>query len=141
MAKIAPVTDTELQTIMPPRTYVLWKALIEKIDSMYDMEKVWDSGGKAAKYVLRFRRGGKTLVSLFPKETGIGMMVIYGKDERARFEAAQSGLSNKVVDEYKNAQTYHDGKWVKFGLPDDVVWRDIPALLLVKRKPNRIQMR
>ena len=139
MAKIATVTDAELQTIMPPRTYAFWKKLIEKIDNLYDMEKAWDKGGKTAKYVLRFRRGGKTLVSLFPKETGIGLMVVYGKEERAKFEAAQSGLSNKVVDEYKNAHTYHDGKWVKFGLPDDDVWRDVSALLLVKRKPNRIQ--
>jgi hypothetical protein len=137
MAKIEPVSTIELQTIMPQPIFSLWSEVIGKIDSLYDMDKEWDTGGKAAKYVLRFRRGGKTLVSLFPQADGIGLMVIYGKDERIKFEMGRAAFSTKVVLEYDNAKTYHDGKWIMFSLPDQDVLEDLPSLLAVKRKPNR----
>ena len=138
MEKMEPVGDEELKSILTPELFALWTSVIAKIDAAYDMEKEWDKGGKAAKYVLRFRRGGKTLVSLFPKESAIGLMVIYGKDEREKFEAGQANFSNKVVSEYHNAKTYHDGKWIMFHLPDEDVLNDLLAMLAIKRKPKVI---
>ena len=137
MPKIESVSYVELQDIMPPHIFVLWNEIIEKIECLYEMEKVWDNGGKEAKYVLRFRRGGKTLVSLFPKENSIGILVIYGKDERGKFEANLAAFSNDVSSEYEKAHTYHDGKWIMYYLPNENVLRDLPALLAIKRKPNR----
>ena len=134
MAKIEPVEDEELKSILTPELFALWTSVIAKIDAAYDMEKEWDKGGKASKYVLRFRRGGKTLVSLFPNESSIGLLVIYGKDEREKFEARQANFSNKVVSEYHNAKTYHDGKWIMFNLPDEDVVNDLLAMLAIKRK-------
>ena len=138
MAKMEPVKDEELRSILKPELFTLWAYVIAKIDAAYDMEKEWDKGGKAAKYVLRFRRGGKTLVSLFPNESAIGLMVVYGKDERDKFEAQQANFSSKVVSEYHSAKTYHDGKWIMFYLPDEDVMNDMPALLAIKRKPKKV---
>ena len=138
MPKIEPVKDEELKSILSPELFTLWTSIIAKIDSAYDMEKEWDKGGKAAKYVLRFRRGGKTLVSLFPNDSAIGLMVIYGKDERAKFEAQQADFSSKVVSEYHSAKTYHDGKWIMFYLPDENVFSDLLAMLAIKRRGKKI---
>ena len=138
MAKMEPVKNEELKSILSPDLFALWTSVITKIDAVYDMEKEWDKGGKAAKYVLRFRRGGKTLVSLFPKESSIGLMVVYGQDERAKFEARQADFSSQVVSEYHNAKTYHDGKWIMFYLPDEDVLNDLLAMLAIKRKPRKI---
>ena len=137
MAKIEPVKDEELKSIMSPDLFTQWTSVITKIDSVYDMEKEWDKGGKAAKYALRFRRGGKTLVTLFPNESIIGLMVVYGKDEQAKFEAQQANFSSKVVSEYQIAKTYHDGKWIMFHIPDDDVFNDLLMLLAIKRKPKK----
>ena len=41
-------------------------------------------------------------------------MIIFGKDERVKFEAIRDTLSNAVCGKYDEAQTYHDGKWVMF---------------------------
>jgi len=137
MTKMESVKDEELKSILTPSLLTLWTSVIAKIDAAYDMEKVWDKGGKAAKYVLRFRRGGKTLVSLFPNESAIGLMVVYGKDERAKFEAQQANFSSRVVSEYQIAKTYHDGKWIIFQLPDEDVMNDLLMLLSIKRKPKK----
>ena len=137
MPKMEPVTDEELKSILSLNLFALWTSIIEKIDAAYETEKEWDKGGKAEKYVLRFRRGGKTLVSLFPKESAIGLLVIYGKDERAKFEARQADFSSKVLAEYNNAKTYHDGKWIMFYLPDEDVFNDLLPMLAIKRRPKK----
>ena len=137
MAKLSTVSEVELREIMPAQIYSHWLSIIHKIRSLYDMGEEWDKGGKTAKYVLRFRRGGKTLVSLFPKEDRIGLMVVLGKDERGKFESTLPAFSSKVVKEYEAAHTYHDGKWIMFNLPDKDVENDLSALLALKRKPNR----
>ncbi|GHV82683.1 hypothetical protein AGMMS50212_00230 [Spirochaetia bacterium] len=137
MANLSTVSEVELQEIMPTQIYSHWLSVIHKIRSLYDMDEEWDKGGKTAKNVLRFRRGGKTLVSLFPKEDGIGLMVVLGKDEREKFESTLPTFNSKVVKEYESARTYHDGKWIMFNLPDQDVENDLPVLLALKRKPNR----
>ena len=137
MPKIESVSDAELKEIIPTQIFIIWNEVVEKIESLYEMERVWDTGGKEAKYVLRFRRGGKTLVSLFPKENSIGLLVIYGKDEQSKFEANLSAFSDDVSAEYEKAHTYHDGKWIMYYLPNKNVLLDLPALLAIKRKPNR----
>jgi len=134
--KMEPVKDEELKSILSPDLFGLWTAIVAKIDAVYDMEKEWDKGGKESKYILRFRRGGKTLVSLFPKESGIGILVIYGKDERSKFEAQQADFSSKVVSGYMSAKTYHDGKWITYYLPDEDVFNDLLPMLAIKRKPK-----
>ncbi|MCL2538983.1 MAG: DUF3788 domain-containing protein [Oscillospiraceae bacterium] len=139
MPRLEAVSEEELQRVMQPHVYVLWNELIGRIESLYDMEKVWGSGGKTGKYVLRLRRGGKTLVSLFPKEASVGLLLVYGKAERDRFEAEGAAFSDDVTSEYGKAHTYHDGKWIMYSLPNENVMCDLPALLAIKRRPNRIQ--
>jgi len=137
MPKIEAVGAAELREIMPLPILTLWNKLIAQIEGLYEMEQVWDNGGKAAKYVLRFRRGGKTLVTLFPKEDAIGILVIYGKDERGKFEAKRGSFSKEITTAYDQARTYHDGKWITFYAPNEKITRALPALLAIKRKPNR----
>ena len=137
MPKIEPVSDEIIRTILNLELYFLWDSVTQTIDSIYDMDKEWHRGGKAAQYELKFRRGGKTLVSLFPREDSIGLMVILGKAERDKFETQEAMFSTSVVEAYQNATTFHDGKWIMYQLPNDEVVKDLPALLAIKRKPNR----
>ena len=64
-------------------------------------------------------------------------MIIFGKEERAKFEAVRDTFSNAVCRQYDEAQTYHDGKWVMFEPTNTAELDDYMRLLAVKRKPNR----
>ena len=64
-------------------------------------------------------------------------MIIFGKDERAKFEADRESYSKEVQTTYDEAQTYHDGKWVMFKPVDSSLFDDFIRLLNIKRKPNR----
>ncbi len=117
--------------------YSIWKDLCALIEREYDMERVWNSGGKAWTYEYKYRRGGKTLCALYASENRIGFMVIFGKDERATFDRNREKYAKAIQKVYDDAQTYHDGKWLMFELTDTSLFDDFIGLLKIKRKPNR----
>lgn len=136
MLEKAPSND-EMVTLIGKNLFVVWTKLCELIETKYDMERLWSSGGKAWKYEYKYRRGGKTLCALYAKENCCGLMVIFGKDERAKFEANRKSYSAEVQKIYDEAKTYHDGKWIMFELKDTSLFPDMENLLLIKRRPNR----
>ena len=117
--------------------YDVWRALCALIDETYDMDRLWNAGGKAWKYEYKYRRGGKTLCALYARENCVGFMVILGKDERLKFEADRENYTEEVRSIYDKAQTYHDGKWLMFEPADASLFPDFIRLLNIKRRPNR----
>ena len=118
--------------------YEVWNKLVALIDENYDMERLWNSGGKVWKYEYKYRRGGKTLCPLYARENCIGFMVIFGKDERTKFEADRVDYLEETRVVYDQAKTYHDGKWMMFEPKDTSMFNDFLKLLSIKRKPNKI---
>ena len=79
----------------------------------------------------------KRVCSLYARENCIGFMVIFGKDERKKFEKERDCYSKETQTIYDKAQTYHDGKWMMFEPTDTALFSDFMRLLSIKRKPNR----
>ena len=111
--------------------------IVNEITKLYDMEQVWNNGGKKWTYEYKFKKSGKTLCAFYFKDNTLGFMIIFGKDERSKLEEIRNELSSDVLETYDNAQTYHDGKWVMFDITDNSILEDLKKLLLIKRKPNR----
>ena len=127
----------EMTALIGQSLYDVWQKLCTAIDKQYDMDRIWNNGGKAWTYEYKYRRGGKTLCALYARENCIGFMVILGKDERAKFEASRSENSESVQKVYDDSKTYHDGKWLMFEPVDTSLFGDFMQLLAVKRRPNR----
>lgn len=123
--------------LLGPSLFEVWQELCLTIDEKYDMERLWATGGKNWTYEYKYRRGGKTLCSLYAKDNCIGFMIIFGKDERIKFEEIRDTLSDAVCRQYDEAKTYHDGKWVMFEPTDTAEFDDYIKMLAIKRKPNR----
>lgn len=117
--------------------FEVWQKLCVVIDEKYEMERLWNAGGKNWIYEYKYRRGGKTLCSLYAKDNRIGFMIIFGKNEREKLEEIRDTLSDDVCRRYDEAKTYRDGKWVMFEPTDTSEFDDYMKLLAVKRKPNR----
>ena len=117
--------------------FEVWQKLCVVIDEKYEMERLWNAGGKNWIYEYKYRRGGKTLCSLYAKDNRIGFMIIFGKNEREKLEEIRDTLSDAVCRRYDEAKTYRDGKWVMFEPTDTSEFDDYMKLLAVKRKPNR----
>lgn len=127
----------EINALVGTSLCEVWTNLCAAINEKYDMECLWNSGGKAWDYEYKYRRGGKTLCALYAREGSVGFMVILGKEEREKFEKVRTEFSEEVRKIYDEAKTYHDGKWMMF-LPEDITMLgDFMRLLEIKRKPNR----
>lgn len=127
----------EMTALVGRSLYDVWNKLCIMIEEKYEMECQWDKGGKAWDYEYKYRRGGKTLCALYARKDRIGFMIIFGKDERAKFEAERKDHSEQVQKIYDGAKTYRDGKWVMFEPTDTSMLHDLIRLLSIKRKPNR----
>lgn len=127
----------EMKSLIGSTLYEVWQNLCIAIDEKYDMECLWNSGGKAWTFEYKYRRGGKTLCALYARENCVGFMIIFGKDERVKFEADRDNFSEKVLEIYDEAKTYHDGKWVMFEPVDTSMFDDFMKMLGIKRRPNR----
>ena len=132
------IPDAEQMTsLVGESLYVIWNKLCALIDENYDMDCLWDKGGKAWTYEYKYRRGGKTLCALYARENCVGFMIILGKDERLKFEKDKENYSKEVQRIYDETQTYHDGKWMMFEPIDTSLFDDFIRLLMIKRKPNK----
>lgn len=127
----------QMTTLVGKSLYEIWNKLRVLIDEKYDMDCLWNKGGKAWTYEYKYRRGGKTLCALYARENCIGFMIILGKDERLKFEKDRENYSKEVQRIYDETQTYHDGKWMMFYPTDTSLFDDFIDLLRIKRKPNR----
>ena len=131
-------TNQELTDLLGKELTEIWSQLRECIEKNYMMECIWNSGGKAWNYELKYRHGGKTLCGLYAKEKQIGLLVIFGKEERARFESEQDSFPLIMQTAYNEATTYHDGKWVMFDINNAMLIPVTEKLLRIKRRPNKV---
>ena len=132
-------TQSELQALIGAERFEAWNAVCNAVDSLYEMDKLWNDGGKKWDYEYKYRRGGKTLCALYARENCFGVLIIFGKEERAKFEAARSQYSDTAQGIYDAATTYHDGKWMMVELDDSSLLDEVMKFLAIKRKPNRKQ--
>lgn len=68
--------EEEMTALVGKSLYDVWNKLCAAIDEQYDMDCLWDMGGKAWKYEYKYRRGGKTLCALYARENCVGFMII-----------------------------------------------------------------
>ncbi|OPD23733.1 hypothetical protein AL710_06135 [Clostridium botulinum] len=130
-------TSEDLITLIGKPLFEVCTVLCDMIEEKYDMEHLWNNGGKVWEYEYKYCRGRKTLCALYAKENCFGFMVILGKDERVKFETNKQNYSFEVQKVYNEAKTYHDGKWMMFELIDTYLFSDMEKLLFIKRRPNK----
>ena len=131
------IKKEELEKLVGIDKVNIFYDIVDEITKLYDMEQIWNNGGKKWTYEYKFRKGGKTLCAFYFNDNTLGFMIIFGKDERIRFEEIRSELSSEVLETYDNAETFHDGKWVMFDITNNSIIEDLKKLLFIKRKSNR----
>lgn len=106
--------------------------LVGRIRTEYAVDEVYDG-----KDEVRFRRGGKTLLTLYLHQGYFTLLIIFGKAEREAFDRLRPEFPEDFCAFYDAARTCHDGKWlfhdVKAGADVEMLMR----LVHIKKKPNR----
>lgn len=127
----------ELLSIMGKNSFFLFETFCSFAEKSYpDLEAVWDIERKLGPYVVRYRKGAKTIFSLFVRKYGLAFLFVLGAKEREAFDAQRKEFSGFVTKAYDAAKTYHDGKWILFDVTSAGQIDDIKKLAFIKRKPK-----
>ena len=86
----------EMTALIGQSLYDIWNKLCALFDEKYDMECLWNKGGKVWIYEYKYCRGGKTLCALYARENSVGFMIILGKDEQLKFDIDRNNYSKEV---------------------------------------------
>jgi len=86
---------------------------------------------------LRFRRGGKTILTVYICDSRYDFHVIFGKAEREKFEQQRHLFSEQINELYDSSKTYHDGKWLLISVATLDALESVKQLVKIKKKPNR----
>ncbi len=126
-----------LNALLPDKTLRIWNELTAGIDLLYDVDRLWDKGFGPWEIEYKYRRGGKTLCTLYAKKDAAELLITYGKAEREKFEDIQDSFSPSILAIYNAAEVLHDGKWLWFPLDENLLLSDVTSMLKIKRRPNR----
>ena len=127
----------QVNILLSKEALSMWNKLTNAIDSLYDVDRIWNKGFGAWKIEYKYRRGGKTLCTFYAKENVANLLITYGKAEREKFEKIKESVSKQLQDIYERTETLHDGKWLWIPLDNEMSVEDIIEMLKIKRRPNR----
>ncbi len=120
------------------RKATLWSDLREYLVNHYpECVPVFSVEGKSRDYTIRYRKSGKTLVTLYPASKSLTVLVVLGKKEVAKVEAFESKLSDKTRELFRKTNQLHDGRWLWINPTSKTDLESIKMLLNAKRRPKR----
>jgi len=112
----------------------LWEMLRDYLAANYDHVPELSIGKDGHDLTFRYRKGGKTLVTLEPEKGGFKVLVVLGREEDAK--ARDVDLSPNVKGIYENAKQFHDGRWLWIRPKTKAELESIKKILAIKRKPK-----
>ncbi len=112
----------------------LWATLRDYLAREYDHVPELLFSGKKYGWCYRYRRGGRTLVTLYPEHGGFTVLVVLGRQEVDAASQVMSDQSARVRAAFSEARQLPDGRWlwIRPAFPTDI--RSIAALLAFKRR-------
>lgn len=123
-----------------PRAYKRWQDLTRFIENSYPavFRRTWLFGGNKYGWFLRFKKS-KSFCSLIPERGRLGVLLVFGAEERTKVEELLPSLTPHVQEVYRKSKTFHDGRWVFVPVDNAKVLSDIERLLILKRKPKALR--
>ena len=97
----------------------------EKIEySSCSMEPGWN---------VKFKKSGKALCTVYPREAYFTVMVVVGRKEKEAVEAILPGSSAKIQEIYRQTQEENGQQWLMIDLEDsDDSYKDVLRLIKIR---------
>ena len=111
----------------------LWENLNGFIADSYRLKSDFAFYGKNYGWALRYRKGGKALLSLYPGQDSFTAQIIIGQEQAEK--ALGLGLSKRVNKITEDAHPYPEGLWLFIKVESERALNDIKQLLTVKLQP------
>ncbi len=135
-----PSDDEMLATIGQPLSEA-WTALRRFLVEIYNIEPIFNPGGKKYGWNLQHRIGGRPLCEMYPERGSFTALVILGKAELDQALGRIDSFGFVVRHALENSPRYHDGCWmyIRVANPQTCMQdeKEIEQLILIKKKPPK----
>ncbi len=132
-------TETDIITFISNAEAIsAWNQIQEYLEIHYDLLIETIYYGDNYGWVVRYRKSGRTIVSLFPEKDSFSFLIVYGKKEIDKFSAQESEFLPDIVEIFQNTKKLHDGKWLWIRVTDSTNLEDLKKLIIIKRKPKKL---
>lgn len=82
---------------------------------------------------LKFKKSGKSLCTIYPRENYFTVLVVIGKKEKEKLENILSELSYEIQCLYRQTKEGNDQKWLMIDLEDmEEVYSDVLRLIHIR---------
>lgn len=88
-------------------------------------------------WTMRYRKGGKTLISLFPEKDSYSVLIILGRAEVDKANLKINDMSSEVQSTFLNTDQLHDGRWLWIRVKNEINVDSIKILINSKAKPMK----
>ena len=113
-----------------------WITLNNFINDNYNLDRKILFQGKNYGWAVQYKKGKKTIITMFPERRSFTVLLIFGKVEIEAIVNKKKDISNSTFDKIEKTKQYHDGKWVWLKYHDNKLIDDIIKLIKIKRKPD-----
>ena len=127
-------TEEEIASFIGERAKEAWLEIKRFIEDRYDFVPETMFYGKKYGWTIRYRKGGKTLCSLFPEKGGFTVLIVLGKKESEKALSMRDELSSKIHKLLGDTKQLHDGRWLWIRLLTTSDTDDVKKLLQIKRR-------
>jgi hypothetical protein len=112
----------------------LWQRLTRFITDNYRIKEDLAFYGKNYGWAVRFRKGSKALISLYPDEDSFTAQIIIGSIQAEK--TFSLNLSNNVKRTLENAHEFPEGRWLFIKIETEQDVSNIQQLLTIKLTPG-----
>lgn len=130
-------TAEEMVSFIGEQAKEAWLEIKRFIKDRYDLVPETIFYGTKYGWTIRYRKGGKTVCSLFPEKGGFTVLIVLGKKESEKALSIRNELSTKIHKLLGNTEQLHDGRWLWIRLLTTSDTDDVKKLLQIKRKPKK----
>ena len=129
-------SEEEMLKFIGEKRKEYWFEIRHFVENNYDMKSEIIFWGKKHGWLVRYRKSGKTLCSLFPEKAGFTVLLVLGKKESEKALAMKDKLSSKTNEIIETTKQLHDGRWLWINPLTIEDTNDVKKILQIKRKPR-----
>ncbi len=113
----------------------LWEQLCNYVEKEYQSKPVLEYSRCSMQYGwnVKYKKGGRTLCTLYPMEGYYIALIVIGERERLEFEWMLPGFTEYLQQLYHNTKTGMGQKWLMISVTDDTVLGDVKQCIAIRR--------
>jgi len=110
----------------------LWEKLTSFIADNYRIQGELMFYGKNYGWAMRFRKGGKALLSMYPGRESFTVQIVIGPTQTDKALGLSLGKKTRKV--LEGAHQFHDGRWLFIRMESEQDLNDVQQLLIIKSR-------